>query len=205
MRYESTQINYSNNQSTIVNGSMSYDVTSYQQAGYNVYTGTQAVWPVEYGYYATTGSIGAQMLYEYRATTITSRNTFSYSSTYSTAWNTYSMSFAFQPYYNYSYHTIYKTQYSTLTNGLNKQLSALYTERNLSQFDNGVYARSYFSYISIFTKTLTTGTSYLTRSSTSATSYLTRSSTSRTEYETRESTSGYSGVSSSSSQSSGWL
>ena len=53
--------------------------------------------------------------------------------------------------------------------------------------------------------TLTTGTSYLTRSSTSATSYLTRSSTSRTEYKTRESTSGYSGVSSSSSQSSGWL
>ena len=51
----------------------------------------------------------------------------------------------------------------------------------------------------------TTGTLYLTRSSTSATSYLTRSSTSRTEYKTRESTSGYSGISSSSSQSSGWL
>lgn len=55
------------------------------------------------------------------------------------------------------------------------------------------------------TQVVTTGTSYLTRSSTSATSYLTRSSTSRTEYKTRESTSGYSGVSSSSSQSSGWL
>ena len=53
--------------------------------------------------------------------------------------------------------------------------------------------------------TKTTATSYLTRSSTSATSYLTRSSTSRTEYKTRASTSGYSGVSSSSSQSSGWL
>ena len=53
--------------------------------------------------------------------------------------------------------------------------------------------------------TKTTATSYLTRSSTSATSYLTRSSTSRTEYKTRVSTSGYSGVSSSSSQSSGWL
>ena len=51
----------------------------------------------------------------------------------------------------------------------------------------------------------TTGTQYLTRSSTSATSYLTRSSTYSTVYLTRSSTSGYSGVSSSSSQSSGWL
>ena len=53
--------------------------------------------------------------------------------------------------------------------------------------------------------TQTTGTQYLTRSSTSATSYLTRSSTYSTVYLTRSSTSGYSGVSSSSSQSSGWL
>ena len=74
--------------------------------------------------------------------------------------------------------------------------------------------------ISLFTRTIyegcgtfdfrnsiasTTGTQYLTRSSTSATSYLTRSSTYSTVYLTRSSTSGYSGVSSSSSQSSGWL
>ena len=66
----------------------------------------------------------------------------------------------------------------------------------------GQYDTFVFSYN---TSAKTTGTSYLTRSSTSATSYLTRSSTSRTEYKTRASTSGYSGVSSSSSQSSGWL
>ena len=68
-----------------------------------------------------------------------------------------------------------------------------YTNRSMSTYFTQRYA------IDI------TGTSYLTRSSTSATSYLTRSSTSRTEYKTRASTSGYSGISSSSSQSSGWL
>ena len=112
MRYESTSINYSNNQSMIVSGSMAYDVTSYQQAGYNVRTGTEGMWPYEFGYSSTTCSIGAQMLYEYRATTITSRSTFSSSSTYSTAYHTYSLSFAFAPYYNYSYHTIYATRYT---------------------------------------------------------------------------------------------
>ena len=70
---------------------------------------------------------------------------------------------------------------------------------------NGVYTNSQLYSIEKVISVSTTGTQYLTRSSTSATSYLTRSSTYSTIYLTRSSTSGYSGVSSSSSQSSGWL
>ena len=99
---------------------------------------------------------------------------------------------------NYSRHSI--GTYSTAQlSGMNVSWSSSY--RSYSDYGY-TYVNSYYTQGYAI---LTTGTSYLTRSSTSATSYLTRSSTSRTEYKTRASTSGYSGVSSSSSQSSGWL
>lgn len=82
----------------------------------------------------------------------------------------------------------------------------------------GVYEWYTYDLTMIISKmaiTQTTGTSYLTRSSTSSTVYYTRSSTYdtvyytrsstySTVYHTRSSTSGYSGVSSSSSETSGW-
>ena len=57
---------------------------------------------------------------------------------------------------------------------------------------------------SYLTRSSTSSTIYYTRSSTYDTIYYTRSSTYSTVYHTRSSTSGYSGVSSSSSETSGW-
>ena len=93
---------------------------------------------------------------------------------------------------NYSSNSAFSTTFS----------NTVYTTVNWG--DGRYYMETGTSILSFGHATKTTGTSYLTRSSTYDTIYHTRSSTYSTVYHTRSSTSGYSGVSSSSSETSGW-
>ena len=132
-----------------------------------------------------------------------------YTSTFSNSYSSLITQFLRSPSDNFTY----AIATSTNTTYPNMLLTS-WSQSTLSWGDNGGYTR----YSSTYTQgyvILTTGTSYLTRSSTSSTVYYTRSSTYdtvyytrsstySTVYHTRSSTSGYSGVSSSSSETSGW-